>query len=369
MKKQLHKIHGWAGIIFMIPFLVVSLTGSILVFKTEIDSWLIPDVALVEADGRERLSLNELTARVNQQLPDYEIGSWEIFPAGHPEADRVFVIQKGTDEWRKAHLNPYTGELQSEPTSSGHYLTDWLVELHYTLLLNDIDGLDEHLGLIISFVLALFLVFMGTSGLIIYRRFWARVFTLRWNQRLLVVFSDLHKMAGTLASPVLLVLGITGGYYSAIIYYEEFIEHSTGQEHHIMQERLYADDLNIDQLVAQSREKIDAFKPTYLLFPYEPELPFTVFGRAPTNNPLLSNYGSVVNFDPHSGAYQSTYNLNEQGALPKVLDSFRRLHFGTFGGWVSKVIWSLVGLIPLLLAITGTYLWWQRRAKRARKRR
>lgn len=369
MKKQLHKLHGWAGIIFMLPFLVVSLTGSILVFKIEIDHWLMPEVASVQDGGRSRLPLDRLTDRVNQQLPNYEIGSWEFFPEEHPEADRVFVIKEGTDQWFKVHLNPYTGNLQSQPAATGHYLTDWLLELHYTLLLNDIDGLDDHLGVIISFVLALFLVFMGISGLVIYRRFWARLFTLRWNHRLLVVFSDLHKMGGTMASPILLIIGITGGYYSAMIYYEEYVEHSREQAHHVMQERLYSDDVNIDELVSISRKKIAGFKPTYLLFPYEPGLPFTVFGRAPTANPLLSNYGSVVNFDAHSGTYQSTYNLNEQGALAKTLDSFRRLHFGTFAGLASKIIWSIIGVIPLLLAVTGAFLWWQRRSKRSRKHR
>ncbi|RUO69143.1 PepSY domain-containing protein [Pseudidiomarina salinarum] len=368
MRKTLHKWHGWAGIIFMVPFLVVCLTGSIIVFKKEIDAWLLSDLAYMEPTDQPRLPLTELTAQINAQLPNYEIGSWEIFPQGHDESDRIFVIERGTDAWSKSYLNPYTGEVLSEPAEPGHYLTDWLVELHYTLLLNDIKGLDEHLGLIISFILALFLVFMGISGLIIYRRFWARLFTLRWNQQMLMVFSDLHKMFGTFASPILLILGITGGYYSGLIYYEEWQEHSAGAEHHIMDERLYSDDLNIDALVIDSQQRIEGFKPTYLLFPFEPELPFTVFGRAPTENPLLSNYGSVSNYDPHTGEYLNTYNLNEQGSGAKTLDSFRRLHFGTWGGMTVKVIWSIVGVIPLLLAITGTYLWYQRRNKRARKK-
>ncbi|RUO63936.1 Uncharacterized iron-regulated membrane protein [Pseudidiomarina planktonica] len=368
MRKKLHKWHGWLGIIFMVPFLVVCLTGSIIVFKKEIDAWLLSDLATLEPSQQARLPFTELKHQVNAQLPDYEIGSWEIFPAGHDEADRVFVIARGTEEWSKVYLDPYSGEVRSQPQEPGHYLTDWLVELHYTLLLNDLKGLDEHLGVIISFVLAVFLVFMGISGLIMYRRFWARFFTLRWNQRLLVVFSDMHKMAGTFASPILLILGITGGYYSGLIYYTEWVEHGDGAEHHIMSERLYGDDINLDVMVADSQERIEGFKPTYLLFPFEPELPFTVFGRAPTANPLLSNYGSVSNYDAQTGEYLNTYNLNEQGVGTKTLDSFRRLHFGTWGGLPVKILWSFVGAIPSLLAITGTYLWWQRRNKRTRRR-
>lgn len=374
MRRTLHKWHGWLGIIFMIPFLLICLTGSILVFKKEIDSLLLPNVATLQPSSVERLPLDSLKNELNQQLPNFEIGSWEIFPAGHDEADRVFLIKRGTDIWHKVHLNPYTGELLSQPTEPGHYLTDWLVTLHYTLLLNDLKGMDfsftsEHIGLLITLVLGLFLLFMGISGLIIYRKFWARFFTLRWNQRMMVIFSDLHKMAGTFASPVLLVLGITGVYYNGLIFYEEWTEHGSGQEHHVMAERLYSDSVNIDRIVADSERRIEGFKPTYLLFPFEPELPFTVFGRARTGNPLLSNYGSVSNYSAESGDYLNTYNLNEQHAGLKTLDAFRRLHFGTWGGLPIKALYSFVGVLPLLLSITGGYIWWQRRNKRARRKR
>ncbi|MBY6064500.1 PepSY-associated TM helix domain-containing protein [Pseudidiomarina sediminum] len=373
MRKTLHKWHGWLGIMLMVPFLLICLTGSLLVFKKEIDGLLLPEVATLAATEQPRLPLRELQQRVNEQLPDYEIGSWELFPPGHDEADRVFVIKNGTDTWHKVHLNPTTGALQSEPTEPGHYLTDWLLELHYTLLLNDLKTLEfnfvtEHFGLLLTLVLGLFLLFMGVSGLIMYRRFWARFFTLRWNQRLLAVFSDLHKMAGTFASPVLLVLGVTGVYYNGLIFYEEWTEHGGGQAHHIMVERLYSDSVDLDVLVADSQQRIEGFTPTYVLFPFEPELPFTVFGRAPTVNPLLSNYGSVSNYDAQTGEYLSTYNLNEQGVGTKTLDAFRRLHFGSWGGLPVKVLYSFVGVLPLLLAVTGTYIWWQRRKKRTRRR-
>lgn len=372
-RKTLHRWHGWLGIILVIPFLLICLSGSILVFKKELDSWLLPEVAALPSSSLPRLPMAELQQRVNQQLPDYEIGSWEFFAAGHDEADRVFVIKEGTDSWHKVHLNPYTGELRSQPTEHGHYFTDWLLELHYTLLLNDLKAFEfsfatEHFGLLLTLVLGLFLVFMGISGLVIYRRWWARFFTLRWNQRLLVVFSDIHKMAGTFAAPLLLVLGITGVYYNGLIFYEEWTEHGGGQEHYKVTERLYSDSVDLDAMLADSRQRIDGFRPTYLLFPFEPELPFTVFGQAPTGNPLLSDYGSVSNYDAQSGMFLSSYNLNEQGLGAKTLDSFRHLHFGMWGGLPVKILYAVVGVLPLLLAFTGIYLWYQRRNQKARRR-
>jgi uncharacterized iron-regulated membrane protein len=47
-----------------------------------------------------------------------------------------------------------------------------------------------------------------------------------------------------------------------------------------------------------------------------------------------------------------------------------RLHFGRFGGLTSRIIWTVVGLVPAALFVTGTMMWWQRvvRPHRARRR-
>ncbi len=43
-----------------------------------------------------------------------------------------------------------------------------------------------------------------------------------------------------------------------------------------------------------------------------------------------------------------------------VLQWLSRLHFGRFGGWPIKALWTVLGLIPLLLFITGALMWWNR---------
>ncbi|MBQ4852455.1 PepSY domain-containing protein [Pseudoalteromonas sp. MMG012] len=365
-KRQLYKLHSWVGLLCLLPFLLICLTGSLLVFKTEIDRILLPEETVVFA-SEERMLEDDLLIAVRQQLPEYELGSWELL-GNNGEADRIYLIKKGTNIWFKAHLNPYTGKVLSTPEHLHHYLTDWLVELHYTLLLNDIDGFDEHLGTAFTSIFALFLIFLGISGLVIYRQFWKRVLTLRWDQRLLVVLSDIHKMVGTLSSPVLLILGVTGGYYNISIYIHEWQEHQQRPEHHIMQKRLYVDDVSITDMVVTAPDYVAGFKTTYILFPTEPSQNITLFGQVPTSNPLLSDYGSIVTFDSQTGQYLSRYDIREQGFVTVMIDTFRKLHFGNFAGLASKIMYSIVGLAPVLLGITGLYLWYSRRRKRLKKR-
>ena len=43
MRKTLFKIHSWIALIAIIPLIVISITGSVLVFKSEIDGLLMPE--------------------------------------------------------------------------------------------------------------------------------------------------------------------------------------------------------------------------------------------------------------------------------------------------------------------------------------
>ncbi|KZN54338.1 PepSY-associated TM helix domain-containing protein [Pseudoalteromonas luteoviolacea] len=367
-KKKLHKLHGWLGFICLLPFILISFTGSLLVFKKELDMLLMSEFTQVIASN-ERLAMNTLIKNINTQLPQYELGSWEILSEAHTsytEADRIYLIKKGTDYWYKAHLNPFTGQVISHPVELNHYLTDWLLELHYTLLLNDIKGLDEDLGTAFTSLFALVLIFLGISGLIIYRKFWRRVFTLRWNAKLLFVFSDVHKMAGTLASPILLVLGVTGGYYNIAIYVHEWQEHQGGDEHHHVVERLYNDSIDFDRLFSQAANHIPNFETTYVLMPSEPKQPITLYGKVDNGNPLISDYASTVSYDAQNGGFIFAYDIRDQTFVPVMIDTFRKLHFGNFGGYYSKALWAFFGFMPVLLAVTGGYIWLKRRKKRSR---
>ena len=365
-KKRLFELHGWAGIICFIPFILICLTGSLLVFKAEIDSVLLPNKSVV-VPSSARLSEDRLIHLVNEQLPGYALGSWELL-GENAEADRVYLVKKETNIWFKSYLNPYTGDVLSEPELLHHYFTDWLVQLHFTLLLNDIKGIDENLGTAFTSIFAILLVFLGVSGLIIYRRFWRRVFTLRLGFRSVVVVSDLHKLVGTLGSPVLLVLGITGGYYNVSIYIHEWQEHQQTPEHHIMTSSLYNSELSVTHMVKSASTHISGFKTTYILFPTEPNESIILFGQAPTVNPLLSDYGSTVNFHAQTGEYLGHYDIREQSFITILVDTFRKLHFGNFAGLFSMVVYATIGLSPILHGGTGIYLWYFRRRKRIHQR-
>jgi uncharacterized iron-regulated membrane protein len=56
--------------------------------------------------------------------------------------------------------------------------------------------------------------------------------------------------------------------------------------------------------------------------------------------------------------------LEESTTVPRLGDTLlywlTRLHFGRWGGIPTKVLWTLFGLVPAALFVTGTYMWWCR---------
>ncbi len=363
MNKMLFRLHSWMALLACIPLLVICLTGSLLVFKHEVDSLLLEDTVRVAAAGRERLSLDAIEASLQRHYPDYAIVGWALFQ-DPGRADLVYTMQQGTDEWTYALVDQYSGEPLRPPLGLTHHLTDWLLELHYTLLLGE-------WGVLFTSVFSILLCLLGISGFILYRKFWKQFFTLRWNARLIVYFSDLHKMTGIIAAPVLLVLGFTGAWWNITHLLHELEEHADDAEHYRMAGRLYSDEVSLQGLLADTSARLDGFQATYISFPWEPGRNLTFWGDVNSANPLLSQYASSVSYDASSGEHISSFDIRQAGAGMQVLDSYRRLHFGDFAGLASKVVWCVLGLSPLLLSITGLHVWQQRRGKRrtARERR
>ena len=93
MRKTLFKVHSWVALCALIPLIVISITGSVLVFKSEIDGLLMPDSHYVVDSSKPRQPIDQLITTTEKAFPSYVIGSWEIF--NDDTADRVYLIERG----------------------------------------------------------------------------------------------------------------------------------------------------------------------------------------------------------------------------------------------------------------------------------
>lgn len=357
MRKRLWQLHSWLGLIAGLGLLVIGLTGSLLVFRDSLETLINPALIRVEPSAAGRLSLDTLLAEANRQLPGYEITGWTLREANEANyADVLYVIRHGSNEWLIATLDPYTGRLLASPRAGTATLSGWLLELHYTFL-------ADHAGEAVAGLFAAILCVLGLTGVWIYRGFWKTFFTLRWHRSARILFSDLHKFTGISSVAMNLVLGFTGAYWNLSHVIGEAIHGEVAQP--AMERRLYADTLSLDALTADAAQRLPGFATHFISLPYAPDAGVILWGAVEPRSALRSAYGSTISYDPNTGAHTATTDLRTAGVWPQIVDSFRPLHFGTFGGWPVKLLWCFAGLAPGILATSGTIVWWSRRRGRA----
>jgi len=77
--------------------------------------------------------------------------------------------------------------------------------------------------------------------------------------------------------------------------------------------------------------------------------------------PLLED---EVVFQPTTGAVLMQTSSAHWNWAERLSISIYSIHFGNFGGWPVQVLWALLGLVPVLLLVTGYVMWWNRVLKK-----
>lgn len=199
-----------------------------------------------------------------------------------------------------------------------------------------------------------------------YRRFWKNLLLLRWNLSARIFFSDLHKMVGISSVGFNLILGFTGAYWN-LTHVGGHLLNGPDPEPPTISGQVFAETLSLDGLLEEARAKIPGFEWTYLSLPVKVDEPLVFYGRLSNQHPLRGEYGSSVTFNSQTGTFEGLIDIRTGSFWNQVTDAFMPLHYGTFGSLPVKILWSLGGLAPGTLAITGYILWWKR--KRPSRRR
>jgi uncharacterized iron-regulated membrane protein len=354
MRKRLWQFHAWLGLVAGLGLVVIGLTGSLLVFHDEIEAWLDPALTRVTPAPAGRLPADTLLAAANRQLPGHEIAGWGLDHADPGHADFLYVRPHGSTRWLISSLNACTGAVLAGPRDDTTTFTGWILELHYTFF-------ADHLGIFIAGLFGVALCLLGVTGVWLYREFWKKFFTLRWGRSARILFSDLHKFVGITSVAFNLVLGFTGAYWNLTHAIGDWI----GDEEPELPApavRLYAEPFPLDAILADSANRIPGFQVNYIDFPVTVGAPFILYGRTPGGF-LRGPYGSTVSYDAQTGAFKGATDLRESGWWTRFVDTFTPLHYGTFGGLPVKILWTLGGLAPGILSVTGFVLWRLRRRR------
>lgn len=279
LRRASFQIHLWTGLGLGLYIAMLSVTGSILVYRVELARALGSPRPTYDRQ-RPTLSIDALRASAERANPGFTVT--QIGERVSPRDPVIGVtLTRGSEEIRHV-LNPYTGEDVGEAFTEGEAWIQWLTNLHDELLF-DQDGRWWNGAL--SGVVTLTVL----TGAVVW---WPGV--ARWKRSLVVKRGtgwkrfnwDLHSAAGAWLFLFMLMWGVSGFYLGIPDPFSQFVDYISDPE-------------------------------------------------------AIERPGDTV------------------------LAWLTRLHFGRWRTlpWLMAT-WAAIGLVPLVMFVTGVVMWWNRVLRR-----
>jgi uncharacterized iron-regulated membrane protein len=370
LRRALFQIHLWIGIILAAYAIIIGLTGSALIFKTELLERIQPSLYTLHPIPRQT-TLDAAVHAIESTHPGYQ--AFALQNLDHPTQATDLLLRRTTGaptpNYRIVSFNPYTGQVL-------------LDRLRYAGLLGFLSNLHVYLlsgetGLLLSGWMALGLLILCLSGLILW---WPGV--QRWAAALLLhrrtswrrTNFDLHTVLGFWSSAAFLLVILTGLDFAFPNPSGKLLELATLHGYRdtgvVLQPPIPpspAPPLTLDQVVAAAYRALPANAPPgYLQLPSTPTSPFRVTGYYKDAAPYSQLVRIVL--DPHTGALLASSDTRNQDLASRIEQYSVALHFGLFGGpglpgLCVKILWVLLGILPALLAVTGILMYWNRKLR------
>jgi uncharacterized iron-regulated membrane protein len=343
------RVHSWIGLMTGLLLFIVCWSGTFATIANEID-WLLTPELRVRPQG-PMVSWERLLDAVQTKYPDATVRS--LHSPVYPRFAAVAIMDTDTQELVRVYVNPYTGEV----LGSGSYFTvqRFFRSLHMHLFI-------DRAGYYIVGALALALLLSLGTALLFYRRWWKRFLAFRPGRSLRAFWSEAHKLSGLWSLWFVLVIALTGLWY---LFEIARIDIGDGKSVWVgpgsqavkpLPELRAEEGLSLTEL----RRQAQAVRPELVIrnvfFDFGGY--FYVDGQA--GHLLVRDRANRIFIHPATGTVVYDQDASDLSPYWRWSDTADPLHFGDFGGLMTKLIWFVFGAGLSMICLTGAYLHAQR---------
>jgi len=353
-RKALFQVHLWTGVTLGLYLILICLTGSLLVFQRELED----DVPRLGNDMHAGpVCYGQLAATALGSYAGSTLDSIDM-RTHNRRVVSVGLRQNGVQ--RIAWLDSMTGRIVGdEVLEQRHPMLTLAEDLHNQLAAGVRGGQWNGAGGALFFVMSLTGIVVWWPG----RRNWKRALRVKWNARWARLNWDLHSAFGFWCLLFVAMWGLSGAYFIFPAPFQRAIAVFSSMQH--LREipsdwRPGEGVLPVDTFIARARQLFPQDQLAYVYVDtYRAAGVVKVFM---SRNPLLplSVSEAVISFQPATGRILSDISSARWTAGERLSLSIYSVHFGDFGGWPVKVVWAVLGLVPVLLTVTGYVMWWNR---------
>ncbi len=370
--------HRYTGLGIALFLIIVGITGSILVWHEELDSWLNPHWFIVDTAGQPR-SAQQLIGAFKAQRPQADI-SFINMPMSADSSVHVSVINyfasDGLTALDQVFLDPVSGDILGarntrNPGLNRGEIIRWIYVLHYKLTLG--NGVMIFMGWVsMVWLFNCFIGFYLTLPLGAFR--WSK-WKKAWKIRPTRFNYDWHRATGLWLWPLMAMLAFTGVYFNisaqVVMPVLKAVTEVTRQpfEEPPLKEPLFNPVLDWDAAIGlgadEMRSRDIAYKLQYV--GYYPYNGYYLVGFDTEHKKAEGVVGTQVYVDGRDRSIISTRIVGEGKPGDTFLEWQFPLHSGKAFGLVNRIIIFLTGLAVAASSVTGVLIWWRKRRARARE--
>jgi uncharacterized iron-regulated membrane protein len=217
IRRACFQVHLWIGLAIGLYIVMLSVTGSALVYRNELDRYFATPRPRYDPKATI-LTSDQLRAKAQLLYPGYTITRvGDTISRRNPTLE--VWLERGEDK-KERLFNPYTGEDLGDSLTTGERFVLWLARLHDELLL-DREGRFWN-GVLSGVSTVLFV-----TGLVVW---WPGVG--KWRRNLIVKWSvgwkrfnwDLHSALGFWLFLFMLMWGVSGFYLGVPQPFSDFVD-------------------------------------------------------------------------------------------------------------------------------------------------
>jgi uncharacterized iron-regulated membrane protein len=368
----LQSIHLWVGLILSIPFILIGLSGSIIVFLQAVPEMTMPSamargtpqplvkiVAAAEAANAGKGAVNALV------LPN-RAGDPVQVQFGPPPGQRPAYGNQNTGT--TLYLDPVSLKVLGgmERRRAGPFMRT-VTTMHIALMA------PGHFGLQFVGFMGVFLVLFGLTGLILWwpgKGQWRFAFGVKKGAKGFRFHRDLHGAVGFWSLIVFLIVSLSGVQLAFPVTFQSMVAGILPMDTPVADGRIdpavvasVADKnaLTVDDAARLALAAVPHARIASIQLP-PPE--GGVFMVALNANPYGNGQPQISAFAGPGPEVFSIVDPRDYGLGKRLLVWLRVLHYGQGGGDLWRILVFLSGFLPRLFAITGLRMWQLKRAQR-----
>ena len=367
-RQSLVTAHRWLGLGLLVWFVMLGLTGSVLVYQEEIDAWLNPHLLFDPAPKRTPSAQWVLDSALNS------------FPAAAVE--RIRMPQRPGEVYRlvlreRAQVRIGSPRFEAMFSSSeaallgrrrldtyglsAPELMRTVYDLHHRVLLGN-PGKTA-----VGIVGGLLLVMISLGFLIALprkqgARAWRTMVGIKLGAHRARLVFDLHRSVGVCAFVLLLVSTATGFALAFPDYARDALGLFSGVRTLPVVPFIQREDLPnaaIDPLLWVAERSHPGANVSEIHLPQRRSGPMLVYLREESDWQRRGD--TLLMIDPATGVVKLEHGTQSRSGGERVFHSLFPIHSGVAWGEVGRAIMFVSGLLPLCLSVTGILIWRRKR--------